>query len=70
MQKVDLDLRFFTENEDMQEISKMYKKIAEKVDSLMNDSRRKTIAIERLEDSFLWVEKGIEQVWGEYHGNF
>jgi hypothetical protein len=61
MNKLDLLSRFSTResSELKEELAKKFIDLAIVIDSSETESREKTIAIERLEESFMWATKGI-----------
>jgi hypothetical protein len=40
-------------------VRQLFKRIAERLDEVLEDGREKTIAFERLEDASMWSHKGI-----------
>jgi hypothetical protein len=66
MQEMDILLRFMPNETDEEKVlAKSYIALAKAVDKLDIDSREKTIAIERLEESYMWAKKGILYTFGE-----
>ena len=63
MEKRDLESRFGLsmnlENEDADGLKKAFNKFALFIDSYVDDSREKVIAIERLEECFMWCVKSM-----------
>ena len=60
MEKIDLLLRF-APNQTNEEVNlaREYVKLASVINDADVDSREKTIAIERLEESYMWAKKGL-----------
>lgn len=62
MQKWDISLRFLPAlNKDEEMLSAKFVELASFIDELEIESREKTIGIERLEESFMWLRKGLSQ---------
>ena len=60
MEKLDIMLRFLgNESDEEIEMSKRFTELAFYVNASDIDSREKTIAMERLEESFMWAKKGL-----------
>jgi len=59
METVDILLRFKPEREKEEDLANAYKLLAISVNDSELESREKTIAIERLEESFMWAKRGI-----------
>jgi hypothetical protein len=61
MEQMDILLRFGDEGEIVDEsLALGYANLAKLVNELELESRAKTIALERLEESLMWAEKGLE----------
>ena len=60
MNKVDLAVRFAFPygDEFIEKLASMYTNLAYQINNIEADSREKVIAIERLEESFMWACKG------------
>ena len=60
MNKVDLAIRFSAPygDEFIEKLASMYINLVYQINNLEADSREKVIAIERLEESFMWARKG------------
>ena len=60
MEKIDLLMRF-PQGSTTKELSlaSVYIVVAEVINEMETDSREKTIAIEKLEESYMWAKKGI-----------
>jgi len=59
MNKVDILLRFAPNEDDVDaQLAQRFIEVAEQINSMEIDSREKTIAIERLEESYMWAKKG------------
>jgi len=61
MEKLDILLRFIPEGNKQggEDLAEGYKNLALLINSLDMDSREKTIAMERLEESYMWATKGL-----------
>lgn len=60
MNKIDIEIRFTPRDISLAaiELGDNYKALASQINKLDMDSREKTIAIEKLEESFMWACKG------------
>ena len=47
------------DQEEREELAEKYRWLANYIDKVDIDSREKTIAMERLEESFMWASKGL-----------
>ena len=66
MQEMDILLRFMpNETDEEKELAKGFIQLAKVINKLDIDSREKTIAMERLESSYMWAKKGILYTFGE-----
>jgi hypothetical protein len=60
MEKIDILLRFAPNQTDQElDLAREYVKLASVINNTDVDSREKTIAIERLEESYMWAKKGL-----------
>jgi hypothetical protein len=60
MEKMDILLRFLpSEIEEDQLLAKGFVELALRLNDIDLDSREKTIAMERLEESYMWAKKGL-----------
>jgi hypothetical protein len=60
MEKIDLLLRFAPNDTEAElSLAKSYVRLAEVINRTDLDSREKTIAMERLEESYMWAKKGL-----------
>lgn len=58
MEMIDIQLRFKSKKS-TQKMADAYKLVAELVNNMEIESREKTIAMEKLEESFMWAIKGF-----------
>jgi hypothetical protein len=60
MERIDLLLRFAPNDTELElSLAKSYVTLAEIINAADLDSREKTIAMERLEESYMWAKKGL-----------
>jgi len=63
MEKIDILLRFAPNQTDQElDLAREYIKLASVINNTDVDSREKTIAIERLEESYMWAKKGLMSI--------
>jgi hypothetical protein len=62
MEKIDIYQRFLPDNESEIEmlLSVQYTYLAEALNEAISNSRELTVAMERLEESYMWVKKAVE----------